>query len=41
MPAEKKLEIPKPVGESVTRVDVHQKVTGAAIFADDIQLGPG
>jgi CO/xanthine dehydrogenase Mo-binding subunit len=33
--------IPKPVGESVTRVDARDKVTGAAIFADDIQFGPG
>ena len=23
------------------RVDAHEKVTGAAIFADDIQFGPG
>jgi CO/xanthine dehydrogenase Mo-binding subunit len=34
-------EIPKPVGESVTRIDAREKVTGAALFADDIQFGPG
>ena len=28
-----------PVGESVPRIDARQKVTGAAIFADDIQFG--
>jgi CO/xanthine dehydrogenase Mo-binding subunit len=30
-----------PVGKSVPRVDVFEKVTGSAIFADDIQFGPG
>ena len=30
-----------PVGESVTRLDARDKVTGAAQFADDIQFGPG
>jgi carbon-monoxide dehydrogenase large subunit len=30
-----------PVGKSVSRVDVFEKVTGAATFADDIQFGPG
>jgi carbon-monoxide dehydrogenase large subunit len=30
-----------PVGKSVRRVDIHEKVTGAAVFADDIQFGPG
>ena len=30
-----------PVGQSVTRIDVLEKVTGAAVFADDIQFGPG
>ena len=30
-----------PVGKSVPRVDVYEKVTGAAVFADDIQFGPG
>lgn len=28
-----------PVGKNVPRVDVHEKVTGAAIFCDDIQFG--
>jgi CO/xanthine dehydrogenase Mo-binding subunit len=32
---------PKPVGESVRRVDAREKVTGAATFTDDIQFGPG
>jgi len=32
---------PDPVGKSVPRVDVMEKVTGAAIFADDIPFGPG
>ena len=30
---------PSPVGESVPRIDARQKVTGAAVFADDIQFG--
>jgi CO/xanthine dehydrogenase Mo-binding subunit len=30
-----------PVGKSVPRVDIHDKATGAALFADDIQFGPG
>ncbi len=30
-----------PVGDSVPRLDAHDKVTGAAQFADDIQFGPG
>ena len=30
---------PNPVGESVPRLDAHEKVTGAAIFGDDIQFG--
>ena len=33
--------VPKLIGESVPRIDVHEKVTGAALFADDIQFGPG
>lgn len=33
--------MPSPIGESVPRVDAYDKVTGAAIFADDIQFGPG
>ena len=31
---------PRPVGESVTRLDAHEKVTGEALFADDLQFGP-
>ncbi|MBN2257344.1 MAG: xanthine dehydrogenase family protein molybdopterin-binding subunit [Anaerolineaceae bacterium] len=34
-------KVPAPVGESITRVDAYDKVTGAAIFTDDIQFGPG
>ena len=30
-----------PVGKSVPRVDAYDKVTGAAIFVDDLQFGPG
>ena len=30
-----------PIGESVPRVDAREKVTGAALFADDLQFGPG
>jgi CO/xanthine dehydrogenase Mo-binding subunit len=30
-----------PVGKSVPRVDVYEKVTGAAIYTDDIQFGAG
>ena len=30
-----------PVGKSVHRVDVVEKVTGAAVFVDDMQFGPG
>jgi carbon-monoxide dehydrogenase large subunit len=30
-----------PVGKSVPRIDVVEKVTGAAVFADDMQFGPG
>ncbi len=32
-------EIPSPVGESKPRVDAREKVTGAAVFADDFQFG--
>lgn len=32
---------PRPIGESVKRVDAREKVTGAALFADDLQFGPG
>ena len=31
----------EPVGKSVTRIDMYDKVTGSATFADDIQFGPG
>ena len=31
----------EPVGKSVPRVDAHEKVTGSAIYADDLQFGPG
>ena len=31
--------IPSPIGESKPRIDAREKVTGAAIFADDIQFG--
>ena len=33
--------IPHPIGESIPRVDAQEKVTGAAIFTDDYQFGPG
>ncbi len=33
--------IPHPIGESVPRVDGREKVLGAALFADDLQFGPG
>ncbi|BAJ62613.1 xanthine dehydrogenase family protein molybdopterin-binding subunit [Anaerolinea thermophila] len=29
------------IGASVPRLDVREKVTGAAVYADDIQFGPG
>ncbi|HLE51780.1 MAG TPA: molybdopterin cofactor-binding domain-containing protein, partial [Anaerolineales bacterium] len=35
------IRIPRPVGENVPRVDAQEKVTGAAIFTDDFQFGPG
>jgi CO/xanthine dehydrogenase Mo-binding subunit len=28
-----------PVGKNMPRVDVHEKVTGAAVYTDDIQFG--
>ncbi|MCL5611046.1 MAG: molybdopterin-dependent oxidoreductase, partial [Chloroflexi bacterium] len=31
--------IPSPIGESKPRLDAREKVTGAAIYADDIQFG--
>jgi len=30
-----------PVGKGVPRIDAYEKVTGAAVFADDMQFGPG
>jgi CO/xanthine dehydrogenase Mo-binding subunit len=30
-----------PVGTSVPRIDVLEKVTGAAIYTDDLQFGNG
>ncbi len=32
---------PELIGRSIARVDAHEKVTGTAIFADDIQFGKG
>ncbi len=32
-------EVPSPVGESKQRIDAHEKVTGAALFASDFQFG--
>jgi len=34
-------KIPHPIGDSVQRIDAREKVTGAAIYADDFQFGPG
>jgi CO/xanthine dehydrogenase Mo-binding subunit len=34
-------QIPHPIGDSVTRVDAHEKVVGSALFADDLQFGAG
>ena len=31
--------IPSPIGENKPRIDAREKVTGAAIYADDIQFG--
>jgi carbon-monoxide dehydrogenase large subunit len=36
-----KTKIPHPIGDSVPRVDAREKVTGAALFADDLQFGSG
>ncbi|RME73145.1 MAG: xanthine dehydrogenase family protein molybdopterin-binding subunit [Chloroflexi bacterium] len=33
-------KIPNPIGESMPRIDVFEKVTGAAVYTDDIQFGP-
>lgn len=32
---------PNPIGANEPRVDAYEKVTGAALFTDDIQFGPG
>ena len=32
---------PDLIGKSVPRIDAREKVTGAALFADDLQFGPG
>lgn len=34
-------KIPELIGASVPRVDAYEKVTGAAVFTDDFQFGPG
>lgn len=34
-------KIPALIGRSVDRIDAQEKVTGAAVFADDIEFGPG
>ncbi|HEX6385161.1 MAG TPA: xanthine dehydrogenase family protein molybdopterin-binding subunit, partial [Anaerolineae bacterium] len=34
-------KIPALIGQSVGRIDAQEKVTGAAVFADDIEFGPG
>jgi carbon-monoxide dehydrogenase large subunit len=31
--------VPSPIGENSSRIDAREKVTGAAIYADDIQFG--
>jgi CO/xanthine dehydrogenase Mo-binding subunit len=41
MTATETMHTTDPVGKSVPRVDVYEKVTGAAVFADDMQFGPG
>ena len=33
------IKVPSPVGENKPRIDGREKVTGAAIFADDLQFG--
>ena len=37
----KDTKIPDLIGASVKRLDVEEKVTGAAVFTDDFQFGPG
>ncbi|MFQ5578742.1 MAG: xanthine dehydrogenase family protein molybdopterin-binding subunit, partial [Anaerolineae bacterium] len=34
-------KLPDLIGRSVHRLDAREKVTGAAIFSDDMQFGPG
>lgn len=34
-------KVPEMIGKSVSRLDAQDKVTGAAVFADDLQFGPG
>jgi carbon-monoxide dehydrogenase large subunit len=34
-------KIPSPIGENKQRIDAREKVSGAAIYADDIQFGGG
>ena len=41
MVGQMKTSFPEPIGSSVKRVDAREKVTGSAIYADDIQFGPG
>jgi len=38
---ETKPAIPSPIGENKQRIDARVKVTGAAVFADDLQFGAG
>jgi len=38
---ETKPAIPSPIGENKQRIDAREKVTGAAVFADDLQFGAG
>jgi carbon-monoxide dehydrogenase large subunit len=38
--AAERFDIPFPIGESIARVDALEKVTGEALFADDIKFGP-
>ena len=33
-------KIPAPIGADMPRVDVYEKVIGAATYTDDIQFGP-
>ncbi len=35
------MDAPSPVGENVKRIDALEKVTGEAVFADDMHFGPG